>query len=146
MLSHQNITNEMLSVTNSITVYKDDLYMAHLPLAHVLELVVESWLCLVQGIPIGYSTPYTMTDRSTKIKQGHQGDVSVLRPTIMVTVPLVLDRIYKSIQEKIETGPPIKKAIFNLAVQYKLYWTQRGYNTPIINASVVFKFSMRFFV
>jgi long-chain acyl-CoA synthetase len=86
------------------------------------------------GIPIGYSTPLTMTDKSSKIKRGSQGDASVLRPTIIASVPLVLDRIHKSIQEKIEGGPAITKILFNLAMEYKNEWTDRGYETPIINS------------
>ena len=86
------------------------------------------------GIPIGYSTPLTMTDKSSKIKRGSQGDASVLRPSMIACVPLILDRIYKNIQEKTEAGPPILKSIFNMAIQYKLEWYQCGYDAPIINA------------
>jgi len=86
------------------------------------------------GIPIGYSTPLTMTDKSSKIKRGSQGDASVLRPSMIACVPLILDRIYKNIQEKTEAGPPIVKSIFNMAIQYKLEWYESGYDTPIINA------------
>ena len=123
----------MMAYTRVQPIKDSDIYMAYLPLAHVLELIGES-MCLLYGLPIGYSSPFTMTDKSTKIKQGHLGDASVLRPTIMASVPLVLDRVYKALQEKIETGPPIKKEIFNLALQYKLYWLKRGFDTPIINA------------
>jgi long-chain acyl-CoA synthetase len=77
-----------------------DVYIGYLPLAHVLELMCES-ICFLSGIPIGYSTPLTMTDTSSKIKRGCKGDCSVLRPTIMATVPLILDRIFKGIQEKV---------------------------------------------
>ena len=45
----------------------------------------------------------------------------------------MLDRIHKGIQAKIESGPSIKKAIFDFAVQYKLEWFQKGYDTPILN-------------
>lgn len=75
-----------------------------------------------------------MTDKSTKIKHGHKGDASVLRPTIVISVPLVLDRICKSVQEKIESGPAVTRAIFHMALEYKLKWMERGYDTPIINA------------
>jgi long-chain acyl-CoA synthetase len=86
------------------------------------------------GIPIGYSTPLTMTDESSKIQRGCQGDASVLRPTIIACVPLVLDRIQKKIKEKIEGGPAYKKAIFNLAMEYKNEWIDHGYDTPILNS------------
>ena len=89
---------------------------------------------MLYGIPIGYSNPLTLNDNSSKIKRGSKGDASVLKPTIIACVPLILDRIYKSIQEKVEGGSALKKSLFNLAMQYKLDWFQRGYDTPIINA------------
>lgn len=131
-MSHRNVMSAMLAYTNVATIYENDVYMAYLPLAHVLELIAES-MCMLYGIPVGYATPLTMTDKSSKIKNGSKGDASVLRPTIIASVPLILDRIFKSIQEKVENGPAITRAIFNLAVQYKLTWTQRGYGTPLID-------------
>ena len=143
VLCHQNIVNEIVGVSNSVSTRKDDIYLAFLPLAHVIEQAVENWLCLGCGIPIGYSSPHTLTDRSTKIKEGHRGDASVLRPSVMATVPLVLERIWKNIQEKIESGPPIKRLIFYFALQYKLHWTEKGYDTPIINAQGFFFFNYK---
>lgn len=49
----------MLAYTNVATIYENDIYMAFLPLAHVLELIAES-MCMLFGIPVGYSTPLTM--------------------------------------------------------------------------------------
>lgn len=68
---------------------ESDRYMAYLPLAHVLELMCETYIFLV-GIQIGYSSPLTMTDRSSKIKRGCKGDASLLKPTVMATVPVSL--------------------------------------------------------
>jgi long-subunit acyl-CoA synthetase (AMP-forming) len=66
-----------------------------------IALFTES-LWMLFRIPIGYSTPLTMTDESSKIQRGCQSDASVPRPTIIACVPLVLDRIQKKIKEKIE--------------------------------------------
>lgn len=67
-----------------------------LPLAHVFELLAES-LGLLAGVPIGYSTPTTLTDTSSKIKRGCKGDATVLKPTAMTTVPVSVDLIKKTI-------------------------------------------------
>ena len=71
-------------------------YIGYLPLAHVLELLAET-SCLLYGIRIGYSSPLTLTNKSSKVKAGSKGDANVLRPTLMCAVPLILERIYKSI-------------------------------------------------
>ena len=62
LMSHQNVMSAMLAYTNVPTIYENDVFMAFLPLAHVLELIAES-MCMLFGIPIGYSTPLTMVSR-----------------------------------------------------------------------------------
>merc|ERR1719186_1771974 len=80
---------------------EDDLYIAYLPLAHVLELIGESMM-FMSGVAIGYSGPNTLTDKSTMIKRGQKGDATVLKPTFLFAVPLILDRIYKGVNENIK--------------------------------------------
>ena len=43
-------------------------------------------------VKVGYSSPNTMTDMSTKVRKGNKGDASVLQPTMMCAVPLIMDR------------------------------------------------------
>ena len=48
-----------------------------------------------------------------------------------------MDRIYKSVWDKVKTGGAVKRALFNFAVQYKTKWLARGGDTPIINSIVM---------
>ncbi len=110
-----------------------DIYLGYLPLAHILELLSEMTM-VVQGIPVGYSSPNTMIDKSTKIKKGHKGDCSVLKPSCMCAVPLVIDRIYKGIQENISAKGIFFKRLMDFCYRYKSYYRQKGMNTPIMDA------------
>jgi len=74
-----------------------DSYIAFLPQAHVLELCAEHVMLLL-GIKIGYSSPNTLTNTGTMVPKGGRGDATVLQPTYMAAVPLILDRVYKGIQ------------------------------------------------
>ena len=47
------------------------------------------------GARVGYSSALTLSDRSSRIKKGSQGDASVLKPTLMASVPEILERIRK---------------------------------------------------
>lgn len=60
VLSHRNIFSVLSSLLLTLdTEYDaDEVYIAFLPLAHVLELLVESTLYLY-GTRIGYSSPNT---------------------------------------------------------------------------------------
>lgn len=133
MISHKNL------VATSTTILflrkfdnKKDMYIAYLPLAHVLELLSECTMLLL-GVPIGYSSPNTMTNLSTAIKRGQVGDAALLSPTIMCTVPLILDRIYKNISEGANKKGNVFKKVFDFCYNYKLWWNTWGIQTPVFD-------------
>uniref|UniRef100_A0A1B6E8J8 long-chain-fatty-acid--CoA ligase n=1 Tax=Clastoptera arizonana TaxID=38151 RepID=A0A1B6E8J8_9HEMI len=135
LITHENMMNTMGAFSDAVTIYDDDVFLGFLPLAHVFELLAES-VCLLCGVSIGYSTPLTMIDTSSKIKRGTKGDASVLHPTCLTAVPLILDRIYKGVNEKISRASPFKRALFNFAFNYKRNWMKRGFSTPLIDKLV----------
>nr|XP_022902210.1 long-chain-fatty-acid--CoA ligase 4 [Onthophagus taurus] len=138
ILLHSNLIETMKAFVDSTVIYPDDILIGFLPLAHVFELLVEC-VCLVSGISIGYSSALTMIDSSSKIKRGTKGDASVLHPTCMTSVPLILDRISKGIQEKVSKGSFLTKTLFKFAYDYKVNWVKRGYSTPILDKVVFSK-------
>ena len=79
-----------------------------------------------------------MIDKSTKIKKGSKGDCTVLKPTLMCAVPLVIDRIYKGIHENIGQKGPFFKKLLHFCYKYKSYYRQRGMTTPIMDR-LIFK-------
>lgn len=87
LLSHRNIMATLKAFCNAVEIKSDDVFLGFLPLAHVFELLAES-VCLLTGVPIGYSSPLTMIDSSSKIQRGSKGDASVLHPTCMTAVPV----------------------------------------------------------
>ncbi|KAF8963791.1 long-chain-fatty-acid-CoA-ligase [Flammula alnicola] len=92
-----------------------DIYLAYLPLAHVLEYIVE--LCAMYvGITCGYARPKTLTDAGVK---GCRGDLIELKPHIMFGVPSVWETIRKGIVGKLNAGGEVKKAMFYGAMEAK---------------------------
>jgi len=74
VLTHGNLVNSLaaLLVISSYAVgdvRDDDIHIAFLPLAHVLELLAEN-AYIILGVAIGYSSPNTLLDTSTAIKRG----------------------------------------------------------------------------
>uniref|UniRef100_A0A668ANH6 long-chain-fatty-acid--CoA ligase n=1 Tax=Myripristis murdjan TaxID=586833 RepID=A0A668ANH6_9TELE len=110
-----------------------DTYIAYLPLAHVLEMTAEI-SCVTYGCRIGYSSPQTLSDQSTKIKKGSKGDSTVLKPTLMAAVPEIMDRINKNVMSKVQEMSYIQKTLFTLGYNYKLEQIKRGYDAPLCNA------------
>ncbi|XP_045767998.1 long-chain-fatty-acid--CoA ligase 4 isoform X1 [Maniola jurtina] len=137
ILSHRNMVATLKAFADAMPIHEGDMLMGFLPLAHVFELLAES-LCLIGGVPIGYSTPLTMLDSSSKIMKGTMGDATILQPTCITTVPLIMDRISKGITDKVSRSGPFASAFFKWAYAYKQGWMRRGYDTPILNR-IVFK-------
>ncbi|KAF5329534.1 hypothetical protein D9619_009047 [Psilocybe cf. subviscida] len=93
----------------------EDSYLAYLPLAHVLEYIVEMSLLFV-GMPSGYGRVKTLTDASVR---NCKGDIAAFRPSIMVGVPAVWETIRKGILAKVHSGGSLKKSLFNGAMAAK---------------------------
>ncbi|GBP34593.1 Long-chain-fatty-acid--CoA ligase 4 [Eumeta japonica] len=132
ILSHQNMLATLKAFVDAVPINPDDTLMGFLPLAHVFELLAET-MCILGGVPIGYSTPLTMLDSSSKIMKGTKGDATILKPTCITTVPLIMDRISKGITDKVTRSGPFASAFFKWAYTYKQQWMRRGYDTPLLN-------------
>ena len=144
ILTHKNLSSAILAcLTRSYNLcgtVRDDTesYFGYLPLAHIFELTMEI-VVLLMGIKVGYSSPLTLTDASTGVMKGQQGDAQILKPTAMCTVPLVLDRIYKGVNAKISAKGKLFKNLFNMFYRYKLEALSQGYDTPILNRLIFSK-------
>jgi long-chain acyl-CoA synthetase len=93
----------------------DDTFLAFLPLAHILEYIVE--LCFVfVGMVQGYGRVKTLTDASVR---NCVGDIKALKPSVMVAVPAVWELIRKGIMSQINAGGTITKSVFHGAMSIK---------------------------
>ena len=85
-----------------------DVVIAYLPLAHILELLVEV-ASFSQGACVGYAHPRTLTASSPYVKTnakgvpetGFESDLMSLRPTLMAAVPAILDLIAGGLKKKV---------------------------------------------
>ncbi len=110
-------------------------YIAYLPMAHILELVAEHAMFL-RGGTIAYGTPRTLTERGAK----PIGDIAAIRPGVMVGVPRVYDTVKKGALERINNGPPLVKWLFQAAFNARRAALHAGRDTPLWNMLVFNKF------
>ncbi|NXM79675.1 ACSL4 ligase, partial [Oenanthe oenanthe] len=133
MMMHKNLIAGMTGQCERIPgLGPKDTYIGYLPLAHVLELTAEV-SCITYGCRIGYSSPLTLSDQSSKIKKGSKGDCTVLKPTLMAAVPEIMDRIYKNVMSKVQEMNYIQRTLFKIGYDYKLEQIKRGYDAPLCN-------------
>ncbi|KAK3021482.1 hypothetical protein RJ639_045865 [Escallonia herrerae] len=115
MMTHGNVLATISAVMTIVPgLGGKDVYLAYLPLAHILELAAENVIAAV-GSSIGYGSPLTLTDTSSKIKRGTKGDASMLRPTLMTAVPAILDRVRDGVCKKVDATGGLSKKLFDLA-------------------------------
>ncbi|NXW01358.1 ACSL3 ligase, partial [Fregetta grallaria] len=142
MISHCNIIAGITGMAERIpNLGEKDIYIGYLPLAHVLELSAEL-VCLSYGCCIGYSSPQTLADQSSKIKKGSKGDVTTLKPTLMAAVPEIMDRIYKNVMNKVNEMTSFQRNLFILAYNYKMEQISKGYTTPLCDSLIFRKVRM----
>ncbi|KAL7669488.1 hypothetical protein ACOME3_010143 [Neoechinorhynchus agilis] len=95
LITHRNLVAAIAGFKERIGQHVDhsvDVLISYLPLAHIYELLVELY-SFSHGLPIGFSSPHTLTNRSTGIRRGDLGDISVLKPTLMASVPVSCSKL-----------------------------------------------------
>jgi len=119
MLSHRNITLNAQMCLEFHNVDKDDVFLSILPLSHAYENTVAFILPIMQGASIYYvDKPPTASVLVPALAK--------VRPTLMLSVPLVIEKIYRSqVQAKFtasrllkffyEKVAPFRKAVHYLA-------------------------------
>jgi long-chain acyl-CoA synthetase len=95
MINHGNLLSGIRGLITHLgsDLANREMYVAYLPLAHVLELCCELG-SVYYGIRVGYSSSQTITDASTGIKKDQKGDLRMLKPTIMPAVPVGYSLFY----------------------------------------------------
>ena len=89
MLSHRNFCTNILEAWKAQHVYKTDVFLSILPLAHTYEMSIGMLYAFSHGAATYYlnrpPTPSVLIPSFSKI-----------RPTVMLSVPLVIEKIYRA--------------------------------------------------
>ncbi|KAJ3035192.1 long-chain fatty acid-CoA ligase [Rhizophlyctis rosea] len=104
-LTHKNVMASIAGIERIIGdfVTHEDSYIGYLPLAHVLELVLEHYV-LLRGVRIGYANPRTLTD-GPALHPSTKSDFRALQPTLAAGVPAIWERVRKGILSQLTKLP-----------------------------------------
>lgn len=117
MISHKNIVTQCASSLRIMPfINTSTAYLGYLPLAHIMELFIEVSM-LSQGAAIGFGSPQTLTDSGVKLAAGQQGDAPLLKPTLLVFAPAVLDKVYSGVKDKVARKGGASEKLFNAALR-----------------------------
>lgn len=110
MITHKAMLSSIVNVEERIKITNDDVYYSVLPLAHVMERVILLSVILQQG-KVGF-----FHGNVANMKE----DLQLLRPTVLLSVPRILNRMAEQIKNKIQELSCIKRVIVQHAINNKL--------------------------
>jgi long-chain acyl-CoA synthetase len=101
MLTHANFVSNSKALDAVTEFSVKDTILSFLPLSHVLErMTTFSWI--YKGATIAYAESIDTVGEN----------LIEVRPTIMISVPRLFDKIYAKVMDNVLTQPPIKRKIF----------------------------------
>lgn len=106
MLSHRNLLSTSWGALQTFDIYPSDLFLSFLPLSHCLERLAGYYLPVMAGAAVAYARSF----------QQLQEDLVHVRPTVLVTVPRIFERIQATLRSKLDKGPRHARWLFDLAV------------------------------
>ncbi len=143
MLSHHNILSNAEGACSVLVAGHDDVFLSFLPLSHTFERTCGYYLTVMTGSQVVYSRGIPQLAE----------DLQAIRPTLLVSVPRIYERVYGRIRAALDDGPPAKKKLFLLAVKvgYARFEHEQGRGPwkasfllwPVLNALVAKKILAR---
>ncbi|MCB1856705.1 MAG: long-chain fatty acid--CoA ligase [Gammaproteobacteria bacterium] len=118
MLSHSNMLSVAHGALAIIDCYEQDIFLSFLPLSHTLERTAGYYLPVMTGSTVAYSR---------SVGQLAQ-DLRVIRPTVMIAVPRIFERVYGRLKEQMARGSWFTRALFETAVEvgWQRFQNQQG--------------------
>jgi len=108
VLTHGNILHNFEAGIQAVDFNENDLFLSFLPLSHMTERAAGQVVPLGRGCTIAYAEPAI---------ERLAANMAEVRPTVMVAVPRLYERLYARVMSTVEAAPPLRQKIF--------FWAQR---------------------
>jgi long-chain acyl-CoA synthetase len=118
MLNHRNILSVMEGGLLAVKIYREDSFLSFLPLSHMFERCVGYYLPVAAGSSIAYARSVANLSE----------DLAQARPTLMLAVPRVFERIHGRMQDQLARAPAWRRFLFQASVHVgwqRFEWQQR---------------------
>ncbi len=106
MLTHRNILSNIAGAQERYLINEQDVFLSFLPLSHIFERLAGYYFPVSVGAAVYYARDITSVG----------DDLPVAKPTILIAVPRLFEKIHARILENAMKGPKVKQAIFNWAL------------------------------
>lgn len=106
MLSHRNILCNAYGGLETFPLDGHDCMLSFLPLSHAFERTAGYTMSMMAGAQVAYARSVALL----------ADDLKIVRPTILIAVPRIFERIYHAIHSKLDEVSPLQHKLFTLAV------------------------------
>jgi long-chain acyl-CoA synthetase len=134
MLTHNNVLSNITYLTEqsgSLTA-ENDVLLSFLPLSHILERTAGYYMTIRNGALMAFA------DSIEKVPE----NMLEIKPTIMVSVPRLFEKIYHRIYDNAHEMPAFKRTIFHWAIEVGKQYVQEKYIQKRATTSVDMKYSL----
>ena len=107
MLTHGNIVSNVKATLDCVSPQVGDIFLSFLPLSHTFERTAGYYLALATGCTIAYNRSVLLL----------ADDLKTIRPTVIISVPRVYERIFARVQDKLKKSKPSARYLFDWAVE-----------------------------
>jgi long-chain acyl-CoA synthetase len=118
MLSHTNMLTNAHAGLQVLTVQASDVFLSFLPLSHTFERTCGYYLTMMAGSQVAYARSVQQLGE----------DLLTIKPTVLISVPRIYERIWAGIRAKLDEGSPLKKKLFltTIDVGYAMFEHAQG--------------------
>lgn len=106
MLNHKNILFDTWAAISAVPCRSDDKFLSFLPLSHMFERTAGYYIPMMSGAEVAYAR---------SIEELAE-DLLTVKPTVLVTVPRIFERVYQKVTSKLKQKPPVARKLFHLTV------------------------------
>jgi len=131
LLSHGNIVSNIRATDAVIHFDQGDTALSFLPLSHILERMA-TYCLLAKGASIAYAGSVETV----------AADMLDVRPTIMISVPRLFEKIYAKVMEQVLAGSAAKKAIFFWALGIGRTRARRVVSGKALSRGLAFRYGV----
>ena len=107
ILTHSNIVSNAISARDRYKATSEDVIVSYLPLSHMLERTCGYYTMLFAGGTIAYAENLLTLVR----------DVAEIRPTLLIAVPRIIEKVYDESVKKVEKSSFIKRVLLFSAIR-----------------------------
>jgi len=106
MMSHNNILENAYGCVRYGPFFPSDLFVSFLPLSHTFERTVGYYMTIMAGCEVAYARSIPELGE----------DLIHHKPTVIVTVPRIFERVYQKISAQLDEDSSLKKTLFEKTV------------------------------